>query len=538
MTAAEAPPTFQSADHLQLEPWIGYIRVSTWKEEKISPEIQRAAIEAWASQTGRRIVEWISDLDVSGRHFKRKIQRAIELVQRGVGRGIAVWKYSRFGRDDYGIRFNLHALEAVGGKLESATERIDASDAVGRFSRRIQFDLAAFESERIGEAWQETHKHRLAQGVPSAGRPRFGYIWHPRRIPDPTSPTGYGTQPELYEPHSELAPVVASLYAQYLGGTGMVALAQQLNVAGHESTRGGPWGYGSLLRYMDSGFPAGMLRVRDDCDCPKAEGRGYKNCQHWRYMDGAHLPIIGYGVDTDPTEIWEAYRARRSLVRRQPIRARHATYELTGLVRCCYCRSSMSPKRRADGRDVDWRCSRKSDGVTCPGTTAPGKWLLSEIVRPFIQDVAAGVDAAPSTIPVPRPAGPDPAVERARLTAETARLSDALARLTTDYALNPDRYPADAYDQAVKNLEADRKQVLAQLAQHEGEKPKKTAADFQPLAADLLAQWEEPHLLTTVQKNLLLRQLMRYVWVLPRPSRYQAAARVIPMWKEEPALVQ
>jgi hypothetical protein len=129
-------------------------------------------------------------------------------------------------------------------------------------------------------------------------------------------------------------------------------------------------------------------------------------------------------------------------------------------------------------------------------------------------------------------------VQRARLSTESARLSDALGRLTMDYALNPDRYPADAYDQAVRRLEADRKQVLAELAQCEEEKLVRTAADFQPLAADLLAQWEEPNLLTVVTKNLLLRQLMRYVWVLPRPSRYQAAARVIPVWEDEPALVQ
>jgi DNA invertase Pin-like site-specific DNA recombinase len=523
---------------MSTEPFIGYVRVSTWREEKISPEIQRAAITTWAQQTGRQVIDWVEDLDVSGRHFKRKIMGAIQRVERREARGIAVWKYSRFGRDDYGIQINLRRLEQAGGTLESATERIDATTAVGRLSRHVQFGIAEFESRRIGEQWQETHKHRIAQGVPSAGRPRFGYIWHPRRIPDPASPTGYSTQQELYEPHPELAPLVASLYAQYLGGTGMVALAQQLNAVGHQTTRGGPWGYDSLLRYLDSGFPAGMLRVRDDCDCPKAEGRGYKSCQHWRYTDGAHLPIIGYGIDTNPTEIWEAYRERRSLVRSQPPRARHATYELTGLVRCCYCGHSMSAKRRGGGRDADWRCSRRAGGVPCPGTAAPGGWLLAEVVLPFIRKVAAGVDAAPATISAPRSAGPDPGVQRARLSTESARLSDALGRLTVDYALNPDRYPADAYDQAVRRLEADRKQVLAELAQCEEAKLVRTAADFQPLAADLLAQWEEPNLLTVVTKNLLLRQLMRYVWVLPRPSRYQAAARVIPVWEDEPALVQ
>lgn len=115
----QIPDTFLGSTLADLEPWIGYIRVSTWKEEKISPELQKEAITQWARRTRRRIVAWIEDLDVSGRTFKRKIMQAIEHVEARRARGIAVWRYSRFGRDRVGNAINLARLEDIGGRLES-----------------------------------------------------------------------------------------------------------------------------------------------------------------------------------------------------------------------------------------------------------------------------------------------------------------------------------------------------------------------------------------------------------------------------------
>ena len=44
---------------------VAYVRVST-DEQKIGPEAQRAAIEAWARAAGVQVVAWHEDLGVSG----------------------------------------------------------------------------------------------------------------------------------------------------------------------------------------------------------------------------------------------------------------------------------------------------------------------------------------------------------------------------------------------------------------------------------------------------------------------------------------
>src|SRR5690606_40458984 len=76
---------------------------------------------------------------------------------------------------------SLHdALPIFGGELVSATEEVDAKTAVGRFTRGMLLEIAAFESDRAGEQWKETHELRRNLGLPATGGKRFGYRWHPR----------------------------------------------------------------------------------------------------------------------------------------------------------------------------------------------------------------------------------------------------------------------------------------------------------------------------------------------------------------------
>ncbi|OAR26123.1 hypothetical protein A8W25_11725 [Streptomyces sp. ERV7] len=517
------PATFLPGASLDDEPWIAYIRVSTWREEKISPEIQRAAIKEWARRNRKRIVKWIPDLDVSGRTFKRKIMGAIEMIENGKARGIVVWRYSRFGRDRVGNAVNLARVENVGGMLISATEPVDAATAIGRFQRGMMLEFAAFESDRTGEQWKEVHAHRLGLLLPSGGRPRFGYIWHRRRIPDATAPDGWRLQQEWYEPDvpTEAGPALADAYLEHVNmGTGFKTLAEGLTEQGFVTTRGKRWTDTSLLRYMDSGFPAGLLQVRDNCMCPKNKK---SSCRHWRRFQGAQEPLIS-------EEAWEAYGERRKTVASRPPRARHATYEHTSLTKCIRCRGAMTAHPKDSG-DAYWRCVRRDHGGDCEGVTATDS-DLKKIVREFMEEVAEGIDCAP-VIPINaprRPVGPDPAAEKARLTAEHAKWSAALTRLITDYAVNPDRYPDAEYDKARKDMEGKRDAALEGLAKfEETEKKEETPKfeDLRPLVVGVLPEWET---FTVQHRNTILHKIIRHILVSPRPSRFETAARVVPVW--------
>ena len=313
---------FHPAD--DLIPAIGYIRVSTAREEMISPELQREAITKWAKRTGHHIIDWVEDLDKTGRNFKRKIMNAIERIERREAKVIAVWKYSRFGRNRTGIEINLARIEKVGGQLISATEEIDATTATGWFQRDVTFSIATLESKRAGEQWMETHQWRRAHGLPASGRQRFGYIWHPRKIYRPDG--SVILQEERYEPDPATSDYVLEIYRRYIAGEGFKQLAVYLNALGVPTVRGGPWWDAVLRKYMDSGFTAGYLRIHSAA-CEEPYTSECPNHDLVKHPEFHHPAII-------TEEIWQLYVARRAQVRITVPRARKASYPLTGLVRC------------------------------------------------------------------------------------------------------------------------------------------------------------------------------------------------------------
>ncbi|MFE2043202.1 recombinase family protein [Streptomyces sp. NPDC059477] len=543
MTDLLIPPTFQASPHIG-EPWLGYIRVSTWKEEKISPELQETAINAWAKRTGRRIVGWIVDLDATGRNFRRKIMQGIEQVERAEPVGIAVWKFSRFGRNDLGIAVNLARLEHAGGQLASATEEVDARTAVGRFNRAILFDLAVFESDRAGEQWKETHAHRRALKLPATGRPRFGYIWHPRRVPDPEAPGGIRLQEERYERHPDLGPVGTELYERKIAREGFATLAHWLNdEMGIPTTRGNRWAVNTVQRYLDSGFGAGLLRVHDpECTCKLGQDH-FSTCKFGRmiYIAGAQPALI-------TPDQWQEYQAHRKEVRATPPRARAATYTTTALGRCGHCRGTAVAR---SGRDpeggwirghtfVCYNHKNKGKSACGPGLYVRRDEVEREVRDWLARDVAQGIDQAPA-VPVQRTAPPDPraqaAESRARTQAELAKIDDALDRLVTQHALDPEKYPEDTFAR-VRDQLLGRKGALVKDLQSLAEvEATPDRADFRPLVVGLLAEWDT---IMDVEKNALLRQVIRRVVMTGAKSqegaqwRLNIAYEIHPVWEPDP----
>ena len=512
------------------EPYIGYVRVSTWREDKISPEIQRDAIERWATASGKRITEWVEDLDETGRNFKRKIQHAISRVETRNARGIAVWKFSRFGRNRHGIAVNLARVETVGGRLESATEPVDASTAVGKLNRGILFEIAAFESDRAGEQWKETHGLRRDAGLPATGRPRFGYIWHPRRIPDPETPGQWTTQPERYEIIPDHADLIADAYDQKIVRRETFrSLAAGLNLEGARTTRGHLWDGSSLRAYMDSGFAAGLLRLHDpECTCGK-----YSVCRRYYFAKGSWDPII------EP-DVWDAYLARRAETKRRPPRARVATYALTSLVVHAPCRHSMTPNsallRGEHVTGYTYRCpyAAATTRQGCPGSYVP-RHRVERFVRDWLAaGPAAGVDAtpgaqlrAPQTEPRLRAL-----TDRARLEADLEKVRAAYARLAADHAIEP--MPAEVYEAARRRIAEREATLRAALDRATAETATPGRNAYTPIVVGLLAEWDT---LPAAAQNEILRSLIRRVAVyrVEHPGgRATVRLEVHPVWDPDP----
>ncbi|MGW0756162.1 recombinase family protein [Streptomyces sp. NPDC002814] len=547
MSTLYLPPQYQEPPDAG-DLWLGYIRVSTWKEEKISPELQETAIRQWAARTGRRLLEpMIVDLDESGRHFKRKIMGAIERVERREARGIAVWRFSRFGRNRTGNAANLARLEAVGGELESATEPVDARTAVGELQREMIFAFGNFESNRAGEQWRETHEHRIKNQLPATGRRRFGYVWHPRRIPDMNAAGGWRLQNERYVFHPDHASIVEEMYERKLAAPvpqGLNTIAHWLNEELQIPTlRGGLWHTSTIARYMDSGFAAGWLRIHDrECRCGYSTDPAISRCKNDRmlFVPGAQPKII------EP-DVWEAYQAHRKLSKNTAPRARKATYTLSGMLRHGRCRHHMS--HASDTRKIGqvagfWLvCSRNKNvsKIACPKGINVKREQVEDDVFDWLgrEGIAADIDAAPATPAEDTAPKVDPKQiaqrQRANLARELKTIDAAIDRMVEESALDPQKYPGDSFERVKTKFLGRKGKLLKELSDLGEVETTPAREDFKELIVGLLAEWES---FQPIEKNAMLLQIVRRVVCYDNRDAdgklLSVRTEIHPVWEPDP----
>ncbi|MFC1420818.1 recombinase family protein [Streptacidiphilus cavernicola] len=472
-----------------LVPVIGYIRVSAWFEEKISDELQKAAIEESCRRKGRTVVRWIIDLDATGRNFKRRIMEAISAVESATAEGareIWLWKYSRFGRNRHGVAINLARVEQAGGQLISATEDVDATTATGRFTRGMLFEIAAFESDRIGEQWRETHEYRRIHGLPATGGERFGYIHEGRLVVD-----GILQRPESYEPDPATAEALVEAYRAYSAdGIGFMPLAKMLNSQGihNPAARAGTgWSQQSLIYYMDSGFPAGLLHVhRSDITCPQ-RAKCPAPTEHYGFIPGGQPAILS-------DEMWAAYRERREQRKRMPPRARIALYPFSGFVKCGLCSGGTSVFSAMGRRGYGYRCTSHYQTVhdSCAGSSVPSAEIETEVLS-WLGKAAAEMDRRFRGSAVRAKKAPK-AIDEAqseRITSELARLQKALDRASMASAMGD--MPRDSYLRIRDELVADRGRLEAQLVESQAVEARDSAAAWEArgsVVRRLLGEWD------------------------------------------------
>jgi DNA invertase Pin-like site-specific DNA recombinase len=478
-------------------PAIGYIRVSTAREEMISPDIQRATIDRHAEATGREIVEWIEDLDETGRNFNRDIQRGIHSIEAGDAREILVYRYDRWGRHALHSLMNIARVEAKGGQVVSATEPVDTKTAMGRQHRHQIFGWAQFQSDLIGENWKSAHAHRIARGLPAGGGHRWGYdrlgrVRDPfttnRWVPDPTDPLG-----ERYVPN-RWGEVLGEMYVRYASGASFYRICEWAHGVGARTTSGRPFRETTLTSILDSGFGAGMLWVHDP-ECPgHADGA---KCMNRIYVPGAQPAVV-----PDPS-VWDDYLDRRTTAKKTPPRSREVVHELSGVIKCGHCGGRMSAHRdRRYGGDagrVGWRCSEYHYGRCAAPRSVGGPVVMREVLRVLAAD-ADDIEGA---------AGEHTVGTQQRQTdrlgeidAELAALKVKQDRLTKRYA--EDDIPKDSYTRVRDEYLARQGELTrerAELAKPQEMEP----IDYVPVIRGLLAEWGT---LPVPQRNHALKRFL------------------------------
>lgn len=446
-----------------------YMRQSTYREESISLELQEDACRQHAVREGYEVVAVEADPGISGRTFDRPaVQRVMGMVADGKVDVIVLWKWSRLSRSRKDWAVAADTIEQRGGRIESATEAIDTSTSTGRLARGVMVEFAAFESERIGDVWRETHARRLAEGKPINGKARFGYT--------------YDRAQKLHVPDPVAGAVLADAYRRYIGGESFYALNLWIRETGVPPAAGygpqaRPWHARTLRRVLDSGFGAGKLLVKGE------------------HRAGAHEPVI--------TEAeWAQYQARRR-VRAQRPRSERSQYLLSGMLRCGTCGGPMQysarPEREA-GPQV--RCREAVEGrghergitLAVHAENAVGEWLETAAAS-----MEATVDlTAAEPVEDPRP----------RLEAEREKAWDALTNLAMRLAEGA--ISDEAHSRAAAKYEKRLRQIEGELAEVQVRD-----ASPAPTAEQVVRLQEDWEILGVPERRAGLAELLERVEVTP-----------------------
>ncbi len=126
---------------------------------------------------------------------------------------------ARAGRIDVVVAVNLDrllrtqgdllALIESGAKVVTLEGELDLASASGEMQAAVLTAMARFEARRKGERQKRANEHRTANGLPVAGKRRYGYL------------------PGNVQPHPDEAPVILSMFERFRDGASIRGLAKE-----------------------------------------------------------------------------------------------------------------------------------------------------------------------------------------------------------------------------------------------------------------------------------------------------------------------
>ena len=309
----------------------GYVRVSTDKQEELSPDSQAKLLKDFAHKNGIIISKIFYELGVSGRKAEKRpeFQKMIAMAKSSDHPvdAILVWKFSRFARNQEESIVYKSLL-----KKKHNVDVISVSEPLvdGPFGSLI---------ERIIELMDEYYSVRLSgevtRGMTEKAK-RGGYQARP--------PLGYriaerGKPPVIVEEEAEIIRIIFQKYA--LEGMGMFDIARYLNLYGFKTSHGKEFERRSVEYILENPTYCGMIRWNRTVN----ETNEIRPKDEWIIADGQQPAIIS-------KELFDRAAARRNMEYKPRGSRPSSTYKhwLSGLVKCPVCGRTMIAKKIVNGK--------------------------------------------------------------------------------------------------------------------------------------------------------------------------------------------
>lgn len=321
-----------------------YVRVSTDKQEELSPDAQIRLIKEYAVRHSINLSEIFTEHGISGRKAEKRPE-FMRMISQAKDKGnginvILVWKYSRFARNqEESIVYKSLLKKQNNIDVISISEPLMDGPFGSLIERIIEWMDEYYSIRLSGEVLRGMTEKALRGGYQS--RPPFGYRMEKGKIP-------------IICPDE--ANTVHRVFEKYTNETMSAAdIARWINDSGHRTTRGNLFDSRGIRYMLENPFYAGFLRWNHS-----SRARVLKEEADWVIVEGQHEPIID-------RELYN--KTQEALKKRLLPYKQHAVssckHWLSGLLICSSCGRTLSynSAKNSGGYPMGFQCWGYSKGL-------------------------------------------------------------------------------------------------------------------------------------------------------------------------------
>jgi DNA invertase Pin-like site-specific DNA recombinase len=218
---------------------VAYLRVSTERQGKsgLGLEGQKAALQAYADQTGGKVVQWYVEVESGKRADRPELAKALAHARRSRST-LVVAKLDRLAR-------NVQFLATV---MNSGCEFAAADmPAANRFMLHVMAAVAEHEAKAISERTKAALAAYKARGGKLGAHLEQCRNLTPEAVQKGRQRSVEVRQRMAREAYSDLLPIIQDLREK---GMTLQTLADELTAQGHVTRRGKPWNQMQVARVL------------------------------------------------------------------------------------------------------------------------------------------------------------------------------------------------------------------------------------------------------------------------------------------------
>lgn len=301
----------------------GYVRVSTGKQDELSPDSQAKLLKDYAKSHGYVVSKIFYEVGISGRKADKRpeFQKMIGLAKSSdhPADAILVWKYSRFARNqEESIVYKSLLKKKHNVDVISVSEPL-VDGPFGSLIERIIEWMDEYYSVRLSGEVTRGMKEKAERGGYQA-RPPLGYKIVTHKEP-----------PVIVPEEAEIVKLIFEKYANE--NLGIFEIARLLNMHNFKTSHGKEFERRSIEYILQNPTYCGMIRWNRTIN----ESNEIRPESEWIVTDGEHPAIISKELFDKAQERYRReYRPRGA----RPV----STYKhwLSGVVKCPACGRTMT----------------------------------------------------------------------------------------------------------------------------------------------------------------------------------------------------